>query len=41
MVFGLKQYRQYLLGRKFLIRFDHAALTYLKSVKELIGPQAR
>jgi len=29
MVFGLKHYRQYLLGRKFVIRTDHAALSYL------------
>ena len=41
IIFGLKQYRQYLLGRKFLVRFDHAALTYLRSAKELIGQQAR
>ena len=41
IVFGLKQYRQYLLGRHFLIRSDHVALTYLRSAKELIGQQAR
>ena len=41
MVFGLKQYRQYLLGRHFLVRSDHVALTYLRSAKELIGQQAR
>src|SRR6266496_149217 len=41
MIFGLKQYRQYLLGRKFLVRSDHAALQYLRSAKELIGQQAR
>ena len=41
VVFGLKQYRQYLLGRHFLIRSDHVALTYLRSAKELIGQQAR
>ena len=29
VVFGLKRYRQYLLGRHFLIRSDHVALTYL------------
>ena len=39
MVF-LKQYRQYLLGWHFLVRSDHAALTYLHSTKELIGQQA-
>jgi len=31
LVFGLKHYRQYLLGRKFIIRTDHAALSYLKN----------
>src|SRR5258708_7564942 len=41
LVFGLKQYRQYLLGRKSLVRTDHAALIYLRSAKELIGQQAR
>ena len=41
MVFGLKQYLQYLLGRHFLIRSDHAALTYLRSATELIGQPAR
>ena len=41
VVFGLKQYRQYLLGRHFLIRSDHVALTYLRSAKELIGQIGR
>jgi len=41
MVFGLKHYRQYLLGRKFVIRTDHAALSYLMTAKDLIGQQAR
>ena len=41
VIFGLKQYRQYLLGRHFLICSDHAALTYLRSAKELVGQQAR
>src|SRR6266516_4197905 len=41
LVFGLKNYRQYLLGRKFKIRTDHAALQYLKSATELFGQQAR
>ena len=26
LIFGLKQYRQYLLGRKFIVQSDHAAL---------------
>ena len=29
IVAGLKQFRQYLLGRHFVIRTDHAALTWL------------
>jgi len=41
MVFGLKHYLQYLLGRKFVIRTDHAALSYLMTAKDLIGKQAR
>jgi len=41
MVFGLKPYRQYLLGIKCVIRTDHAALFYLMAVKDLIGQQAR
>jgi len=41
VVFGLKKYRQHLLGRKILIRTDHAALTYLKRTPEPIGQQGR
>jgi hypothetical protein len=41
LIFGLKHYRQYLLGRQFIIRTDHAALTYLRTAKELVGQQAR
>ena len=33
MIFGLKQYRQYLLGRKFLVRSDHAAYNILDQRK--------
>jgi len=33
MIFGMKNYRQYLLGRKFIIRTDHAALSYLMTAK--------
>ena len=40
IIFGLKQYRQYLLWLPFHIRSDHAALTYLRSAKELVGQQA-
>jgi len=41
MIFGLKHYRQYLLGRQFTIRTDPAALSYLLTAKDLIGQQAR
>ena len=41
VVFGLKKYRQHLLGRKILVRTDHAALTYLKRTPEPIGQQGR
>jgi len=41
VVFGLKRFRQYLLGRRVLVRSDHAALTYLRRAKEPVGQQAR
>jgi len=36
-----KKFRQYLLGRPFKIRTDHAALQWLKRTPEPIGQQAR
>ena len=41
VIFGLKKYRQYLLGRTFTIRSDHSALLFLQSAKELVGQQSR
>ena len=41
VIFGLKTFRQYLLGRKFTIRTDHAALQWLKKTPSPIGQQAR
>jgi RNase H-like domain found in reverse transcriptase len=41
IIFGLKHFRQYLLGRKFFIRSDHAALQYLKTNREPTGQLAR
>jgi len=41
VVYGLKSYRQYLLGRHFIIRTDHSALQYLRRTPEPIGQQAR
>jgi len=40
-VYFLKQFKQYLLGRNFTIRTDHAALTWLRRTPEPIGQNAR
>jgi len=40
-VTGLKQFRQYLLGRHFVIRTDHAALTCLRCTAEPMPQLAR
>ena len=41
VMFALKIFRQYLLGREFVIRTDHAALQWLKRTPTPIGQQAR
>ena len=41
VVYGLKNYRQYLLGRHFLIRTDRSALQSLRRTAEPTGQQAR
>jgi len=41
VVFGLKKYRQYLLGQKIIVRIDHTALAYLMNMTEPIGQQGR
>jgi len=41
VVFGLKRFRQYILGRKVLVRSDHAALSYLRCTKDPVAQQAR
>jgi len=33
IVYGLKAYKQYLLGRHFVIRTDHAALQWLRKTR--------
>ena len=41
VVYGLKKFRQHLLGRPIIVRTDHAALTYLMRTPEPIGQQGR
>ncbi len=41
VIFGFKQFRQFLLGRKFVLRVDHAALTQLRSTPDVVGQAAR
>jgi hypothetical protein len=41
IVYFLKYFRHYLLGRKFLVRTDHSALQWLRKTREPIGQQAR
>jgi len=41
MIFGLRHFPPYLLGRKFDCRVDHMALTYYSKTVEPVGQQAR
>ena len=41
VIFGLKAYRQYLLGRSFVISTDHSALQWLRRTPEPMGQLAR
>lgn len=41
LIFGLKQFRPYLLGRRFQIRVDNMALTYYRNMKDATGQAAR
>ena len=41
VIYGLKHFRQFLLGRRFVCRTDHAALTSLFRTPEPVGQQAR
>jgi transposase InsO family protein len=40
-VYGLSQFRQYLLGRSFLLRTDHAALKFLMTTKDVSARHGR
>ena len=39
VVYFIRQFKQYLLGSRFLIRTDHAALIWLQRASELMGQQ--
>lgn len=41
VIYFTKLYRQYLLGRSFTMRTDHAALQWLRKTPEPMGQQAR
>jgi len=41
VVYYMRAFHQFLLGRKFLIRTDHAALQWIQKTPEPIGQQAR
>ena len=41
MVFFVKYFKQYLLGRKFVLRTDHAALQWLRRTPDPMRQQAR
>jgi len=41
IIVGLKQFRQYLLGGHFIIRTDHAALSWLRRTAEPMPQLAR
>ena len=41
VVYGLKQFRQYLLGRHIILRTDHAALSWLRRTPEPMPQLAR
>jgi len=41
VVYGLKQFRHFMLARHFILHVDHAALTYLLKTPQPVGQSAR
>ena len=41
VVYYARAFRNYLLGRAFVVRTDHVALRWLRSTPEQIGQQVR
>jgi hypothetical protein len=41
VIYYIKHFRQYLLGRRFTVRTDHSALQWLRKTPQPIGQQAR
>jgi len=41
IMYGLKQYRHFLLGYPFVLRTDHAAMTFLMKTPDPVGQSAR
>jgi len=41
VIFGLKHFRQYLIGRKFVIRIDHAAIQWIRRTPEPMAQAGR
>jgi len=41
IIYSLRYFKQYLMGRHFRIRTDHAPLTWLRKTPEPVGQQAR
>jgi len=41
VVYGLKQLKQYLMGRRFIIRTDHTALQWLRKTPRTHGPMVQ
>lgn len=40
LIFGLKHFRTYLLGQRFVCRTDHMVLTYFRDTPEPVGQQS-